>query len=190
MKNEFRDRLRAQLAVLADSDVRRHSAQVWERLAVLNEFAGAEWVLSYVSQGREIETHGLIRQLLAMGRHVGVPYFDAAHQRYGASELRDFDADLVAGKFGILEPKPASIRPVPLDKANAWLVPGLAFDPTGNRLGRGRGYYDALLKEARGVKIALAHDLQVLSEVPTEIHDVRVDFIVTEVKTVRCVRPR
>jgi 5-formyltetrahydrofolate cyclo-ligase len=189
MKNVFRDRMRAQLAVLSDSDVRHHSAQVWERLAVLEEFAGAEWVLSYVSMGREIETHGLIRQLLALGRHVCVPVFDAAQGRYGASEVRDFDADLTAGKFAILEPKPAALRPVPLERAQAWLVPGLAFDETGNRLGRGRGYYDALLKEARGVKIALAHDFQVLPEVPAELHDVRVDYIVTENRTVRCRRP-
>lgn len=186
MKNEFRDRMRAQLALLAEGDVRRNSGRVWERLSVLEEFASAGWVLTYVSTGREIETHGLIRQLLAMGRRVCVPVYDATLQRYGASELRDFDADLCAGKFGIREPKPEALRRVPLEQAGVWLVPGLAFDERGNRLGRGRGYYDALLKEVKGLKIALAHDFQILKEVPTEPHDVRVDCIVTEARVIRC----
>ena len=65
-------------------------------------------------------------------------------------------------------------------------MPGLAFDVKGNRLGRGRGFFDALLRQAKGAKIALAHDFQLLDEVPADAHDVRVDFIVTESRVVNC----
>jgi len=179
-KSSLRDPMLARLGSLPPNDVRTHSAAVWERLAVLPALAGADCVMAYVSTAQEIETHGLIRQLLAMGRRVCVPAFVG---EYVPAEIRDFDEDLVEGKFGILEPKsPAAVTEQP----EVWLVPGLAFDVKGNRLGRGRGFFDALLRRARGVKIALAHDFQLLDEVPAEAYDVRVDFIVTESRVVNC----
>jgi 5-formyltetrahydrofolate cyclo-ligase len=60
----------------------------------------------------------------------------------------------------------------------------LAFDETGNRLGRGLGYLDRLLQETSGARIALAFDFQLLDEVPTEAHDLRMDFIVTETRVI------
>jgi 5-formyltetrahydrofolate cyclo-ligase len=84
-----------------------------------------------------------------------------------------------------LEPKPEAVRPVANDHIDVALVPGLAFDETGNRLGRGMGYFDRILQDLRGVKIALAYDFQVLSEVPTEAHDTPMDFIVTEKRLIK-----
>ena len=175
----------ARLAEQSAADVRANSAVIWERLFVRREFAVATRPLVYVSKGLEVDTHGLIRQLLAMGRKVYVPWFDAAKERYGASELRDFDLDLATGRFGILEPKPEAIRPATADQIDVALAPGLAFDETGNRLGRGMGYFDRLLQEIRGAKIALAFEFQVVGEVPTEAHDLRMDFIVTETRVIK-----
>jgi len=177
--------MRARLAKLSATDVRAKSAAIWERLSVLGEFASATMLLVYVSTGNEVDTHGLIRQLLAMGRHVCVPRFEPATQRYVASELRDFDADLAAGKFGILEPRREAIRPAAADQIGAAVVPGLAFDETGHRLGRGKGYFDRLLQEVRGTRIAMAFDFQLLSEVPAEAHDARMDFVVTETRVIK-----
>ena len=179
-KQELRKQMRAQLAALTAADVHAKSAAIWERLSVLPEFAGAARWLIYVSKGTEVDTHGLIQQLLALGRRVCVPKFDTSKQAYVASALHDFTADLAMGRFGILEPRLEAMRPTAGDQIDAALVPGLAFDKTGNRLGRGMGYFDSLLQEVRGTKIALAYDFQILSGVPAEAHDVRVDFIVTE----------
>ena len=179
-KSNLRDEMCARLAAVPANEVRSHSAAVWERLSGLPALAGANRVMIYVSTRQEIETHGLIRQLLAMGRRICVPAFVG---EYVPAEIYDFDEDLVKGRFGILEPKsPVAMTEPP----EAWLVPGLAFDVNGNRLGRGRGFFDTLLRQARGVKIALAHDFQLLDEVPAEAHDVRVDFIVTESRVVNC----
>jgi 5-formyltetrahydrofolate cyclo-ligase len=115
---------------------------------------------------------------------VCVPRFEPATQGYAASELRDFDAELTTGKFGILEPRPEAARPAALDRIDATLAPGLAFDETGNRVGRGLGHFDRLLRQTSGVRIALAFDFQVLDEVPAETHDARMDFIVTETRVV------
>ena len=182
MKQGARQRMLAHLAGLDTVTVRCHSLAIAARLAKLAPFANAKSVAVYVSFGNEIETHTLIRELLTAGRHVCVPAFHAG--KYLTSEIQDFDQDLVAGNLGILEPK--LFRDVPATRPEVWLVPGLAFDRTGNRLGRGKGYYDALLETTPGVKIALTHDFQLLTEVPTELHDVRMDFIVTENQVVQC----
>jgi len=180
----LRDRMRARLAQQDPADVRLWSAAIWERLSVLGEFSTAARLLVYVSTGNEVDTHGLIRQLLAMGREVCVPRFEPVTQRYVACRVRDFDADLATGKFGILEPRPEALKPAAADPIGAVLVPGLAFDETGNRLGRGLGHFDRLLRQSGGVKIALAFDFQVVDEVPAEAHDARVDFMVTETRVV------
>ena len=176
--------MRARLANQGAADIRARSAAIWERLSLLGEFSAAARLLIYVSTANEVDTHGLIRQLLAMGRQVFVPRFEPATQSYATCQVRDFDADLATGKFGILEPRPEAVRPAAIDPIGAVLVPGLAFDETGNRLGRGLGHFDRLLRQTDGVKIALAFDFQVLDEVPAEPHDARVDFIVTETRVV------
>jgi 5-formyltetrahydrofolate cyclo-ligase len=183
-KVALRKQMRAQLDGQSAADIRAKSAAIWERLSVMPEFAGAARLLLYISTMREVDTHGLIRQLLAMGRELSVPCFEKATQQYIASVLRDFDADLGTGKFGILEPTPEAVRPATSDEIDAALVPGLAFDETGNRLGRGMGYFDRLLQQTSGAKIALAFDFQVLDEVPSEVHDLHMDFIVTETRVV------
>ena len=179
-KEELREQMRARLAAQSAAAVRVKSADIWERLSMVGEFATGSRLLVYVSKEPEVETRGLIQQLLAMGRQVCVPWFDGAKKQYVASALADFALDLAVGRFGILEPKPGAVRPVACDQIDAALVPGLAFDETGNRLGRGMGYFDRLLRDVRGVKIALAYDFQLLSEVPAEAHDTPMDFIVTE----------
>ena len=184
MKHEPRKRMLAHLTGLEAATVHRHSVAVAQRLAGLKQFQVAQCISAYVSMGAEIETHSIIRQLLAAGRRVCVPAFHAG--KYVVAAIEDFDRDLVAGKLNILEPK--HLRPVPVTQPDVWLVPGLAFDRNGNRLGRGKGYFDALLQHAPGVKIALTHDFQLLPEVPSEPHDVRMDFIITENQLVQCTR--
>ena len=171
----------AHLAELDAGIVHRHSLAVVKQLAAVPAFVEAKLLVVYVSFGCEIETHALIRQLLTEGRHVCVPAFQDG--KYFAVEIQDFDRDLIAGKLNILEPK--LLRHTPVTRPDVWLVPGLAFDRKGNRLGRGRGYFDALLQHAPGIKIALTHDFQLLNEVPVEPHDVRMDFIVTENQVVQ-----
>lgn len=185
-----------QLATLTAGDVRRASASIWERLAQLPAFAAAGWLLVYISKGNEVDTHALIQQLLALGRHVCVPKFDALRQCYRAAELLDFHVDLEAGQYGILEPKADAIRFVPIDRLEAIVVPGLAFSPSGDRLGRGMGYFDRFLARPRlaaanvnpraAWKIALAYEFQVVPVIALEVHDVPVDFIVTETRRIDC----
>ena len=176
MKRQPRIKMVAQLACLNAATVHAHSLAVAQQLATIPAYVTARSLAVYVSFGSEIETHDLIRQLLASGRQIGIPAFRAG--AYQVAEIRNFDQDLCTGNLGILEPK--FFCPIPVTRPNVWIVPGLAFDREGHRLGRGKGYYDALLEHAPGVTIALAHNFQLLNEVPTEVHDVSMDYIVTE----------
>lgn len=88
--------------------------------------------------------------------------------------------ELVTGAFGILEPAP-SLAAIEVAKIDAFLCPGLAFDGRGGRLGRGRGYYDRLLTEARPgtLKVGVCFDWQIVEDTYQEAHDVRMDMVIS-----------
>lgn len=187
-KVELRHQMRERLAALTMDEVHAASASAERRLERLPVFAHAHSVLAYVSRRHELDTHPIIQRLLQHGRRVYVPHFDEATRQYAVSELRDFHGELAVGKYEILEPRPEAVRRAHPNIVDVFLVPGLAFDRTGNRLGRGKGYFDRLLHEVRGVKIGLAHDFQLLDEVPADAHDVHMNLIVTETRIVHCKR--
>ncbi len=180
--------MRALRLTMSVAEVRAKSAAIREWLVALPPFASARVVLAYVSRGNEVMTHELIQQLLAEGRRVGVPVFDADRAEYHASLIDEFPGDLVAGQLQILEPRPEKVRRIGRDQFAAVLVPGVAFDPHGGRLGRGKGYYDRLLEGAPSVKIGLAYEFQIVEEVPVHEHDVPMDFIITETRIITCKR--
>jgi 5-formyltetrahydrofolate cyclo-ligase len=90
-------------------------------------------------------------------------------------EREDFGFTILGPKKEALEINPEII-----------LVPGLAFSPSGERLGRGRGHYDKYLTHFKGIKIGIGFSVQILEELPTEEHDVKLDYIVTEEKIIKC----
>ena len=104
-----------------------------------------------------------------------------------ANDVHDLSTDLVAGHYGILEPRGelAGLQP-PYDgnRRMMWLIPGLGFDMKGHRLGRGGGYYDRLLSGATGMKTGIGYDCQIFDAIPCEPHDVGVDYVVTETRIV------
>ena len=115
---------------------------------------------------------------MALGCTCALPFFDAEKQTYGARVLNSLATEIVVGKFGVREPA-ASCAEIPLNTFDLVLVPGVAFDGMGNRLGRGRGFYDRLLTEASGIKCGVGYDFQLVPEVPAEPHDAKVDFVFT-----------
>ncbi len=94
-------------------------------------------------------------------------------------EVRDFDADLERGAYGILEPKPG-LRRIETADVDIFLCPGLGFDPMGGRIGRGKGFYDRMLKQARpdAVKLGVCFGFQLVDEIVMEDHDVRMNGVI------------
>jgi 5-formyltetrahydrofolate cyclo-ligase len=150
-------------------------------------FSSAEVVCSYVDFRDEVETAELIAELLLEGRRVAVPVHEhGAAQPLVFAEIHSL-SEMVRNHFGILQPPRAAARLVPTAAIPLFLVPGLAFDPAGHRLGYGLGCYDRAFADAApgALKVGLAFELQILESVPAGPHDVPMDFVVTEDRVIR-----
>jgi 5-formyltetrahydrofolate cyclo-ligase len=163
----------------------RLSEAALERVQTLGAFRRASVVFGYASFGSELETRPLLKQVLASGRTLVLPRVDREARRLALHEVRDLDAELRPGTWGIPEPVPARCRLAAPEGIDFVLVPGLVFDTNGGRIGYGAGYYDRLLGSWPDVApplVAAAFDLQVVPAVPVLPTDRRVDFVVTESK--------
>jgi 5-formyltetrahydrofolate cyclo-ligase len=152
-------------------------------LADLPEYASARTILFYVDVRSEVRTRDFLPAALAQGKQVAVPYCNN-----GGLELFRLESlsELAEGSYQILEPNPA-LRSDPqkrldIGQIDLVVVPGVAFDREGSRLGHGQGYYDKLLANARRqtARVALAFECQLFPTLPTAEHDVQMHVIVTE----------
>ena len=139
--------------------------------------AEAQTIMAYYSLPDEVNTHALIDELVAEGKTVLLPKVTGAD----TMELRRYTgrADLQEGAYHILEPVGEPFTD--LSAIDLILVPGLAFDAAGHRLGRGRGYYDRFLHSKNRpycVKIGVCFDFQKVDEVPVDAHDIAMDKVV------------
>ena len=139
--------------------------------------AETQTIMAYYSLPDEVNTHALIDELVAEGKTVLLPKVTGAD----TMELRRYTgrADLQEGAYHILEPVGEPFTD--LSAIDLILVPGLAFDAAGHRLGRGRGYYDRFLHSKNRpycVKIGVCFDFQKVDEVPVDAHDIAMDKVV------------
>lgn len=183
-------RLKALAARDAVLDKDRYSSVIQGKLNSLPEFLAASTVLFYVDVRSEVRTREAIRDALLQGKKVVVPF--CLTGELGLFYLDSMD-ELESGAYAILEPR-TELRenrdkicsPEAIDLV---IVPGIAFDARGGRIGYGRGYYDRLLVRLRSAvpTVALAYDCQVLpNELPLDGRDILMDKIVTEKQIYNC----
>lgn len=160
------------------------STAIAARIAGLDSYASARVVLLTLPCRSEWDATLVAACALGNGKVVAVPRVDPSARMLRAFRIDDLVRDVEAGYAGIPEPR-ASCGQIALDAIDWVLVPGLAFDPMGRRLGYGGGYYDRLLPFVRpgAPRVAGAFDMQVVERVPTAPHDIDVDCIVTEQRT-------
>jgi len=167
------------------------SSLVAANVLSLKEYLEARLLVSYCAKDDEVQTRPIIEKALEEGKRVAVIVTDPRSKALQFSEIESFADDLAPGTFGILEPKRERLRPVSLSEADVVLVPLLAWDEKGQRLGYGAGYFDRALAGARSVaKVGLGLESQRLPSIPTSWHDVPLDIVVTEKRVVRLVRSR
>jgi 5-formyltetrahydrofolate cyclo-ligase len=147
----------------------------------------ARAILFFAPLADEADLTPLLTDAWRAGRVTALPRYDSATGHYAAALIQSA-ADLSPGRFNVLEPQ-KGCPSVPLNQLDLVFVPGVAFDFTGRRLGRGKGFYDRLLAEFRGHKCGVAFDAQIVAAVPEEPHDVRVDSILTPAGWHVCHRP-
>lgn len=142
-------------------------------------------VLFYAPLAGEPDIWPLLPRAVDDGVRVLLPRLDEGRGLYEAAEVVSPADDLCVGRFGVREPR-AHCSAVPLNSIDAVLVPGVAFDLAGHRLGRGAGFYDRMLSETSGERIGIAFDWQISESVPTETHDVYMTRILTPMRHVIC----
>ncbi len=129
----------------------------------------------------EPDIGGFLEEQIKKGKEICFPRFDRAGEKYEMAFVTDLEKDFRKGHFGILEPL-GKFPAVPSDVLEniPWIVPGVAFDSKGGRLGHGKGIFDRLLRDSAGIKIGICYDWQIVDVVPSGKNDVKMDFIVTE----------
>lgn len=158
------------------------AALMLEALTSLREYAAARSVALYVASYGEVPTGALINRAIAAGKAVLLP----AVTTQGVVFRRiTTEADLVRGRYGIQEPPPycKALEPSEID---LFVIPGVAFDLSGKRIGYGKGYYDRALHnlENSGKLIGLCYDFQLVDVIVGEPHDVVMDLVITERRVV------
>ena len=135
-------------------------------------------VLFYASLRDELDIWPLWKQGYQDGKIVALPRYSTEGNAYVACQVNALSPRLVRGAFGVWQPEDC-YPVIPLNQLDLILVPGVAFDVTGRRLGRGRGFYDRLLKDVRGAKVGVGLDEQIEPAIPAEPHDVTLDYLLT-----------
>lgn len=187
-KVDLRSRMLRRRRSQAAEEIKRKSHLIREKLLTFDLFQESRGVLFYLAMEDEVQTHPSIERALGMGKTVSVPLIDKEERKILPSILKNPDKELTPGSWGILEPNRKFYRPCPLEEIDLVVVPGVAFDEVGNRLGLGQGFYDRFLRKLRKrVKpVGLAFEFQVVGSLPFCSHDVAVDYIITEKRIVSC----
>jgi len=188
MKRTLRGKMLDTREAMPRKEVLDRSKKIQNLLFSLPEFKNAEHIMFYVSFRNEVFTHNMIDAAIMLGKKVSVPLSDPALRTIIPSLLHNFRKDLSPSLFTILEPTPETFRPVPVKALDLVIVPGVAFDKSGGRIGYGKGFYDRFLKNlpARVPIIGLAFGCQMAGSLPVEAHDCGMHKVITEKEIVEC----
>ncbi|NHB70181.1 5-formyltetrahydrofolate cyclo-ligase [Perlabentimonas gracilis] len=173
-KKELRRAIRERKREADRSVMMKESTQIFEEIEKLEAFKTAKVVLAYWSMNDEVFTHDFVMKWYKH-KQIYLPLVVG-----NSLELREFsgmDCMRVGPSFGILEPQEGAIYDNrPIDFA---IIPGVAFDIKGNRMGRGKAYYDKLLRTNSMLKIGVAYSFQMVKSVPTDEFDIPMDLVIS-----------
>lgn len=173
MKKNLRQIIQQRLAEIPEEDILRMSDRIMSRIESTEEFGRARIIALYWSFGSEVHTHDRIAEW-SRTKTILLPVISG-----DTLLLKQFAGceQMLPCIFGIPEPAGEAFDEGAVDMI---VVPGLAFDRRGHRLGRGKGYYDRLLCTTDAVKFGVCFECQLFDTIPVELHDVRMDAVVTE----------
>ena len=172
-KQELRSAIRAKKRAMPLTQIEQKSAALAEQLFATEQYRQAKAIYGYLPYNQEVRTVPILEQALRDGKRVAVPKVYGDEMRFIYME----DLSLVE-KSGFGIPEPVADGPVALEENALILMPGLAFDPMGNRMGYGGGYYDKYLQaQPNHPTVALCYDFQMLQRLDTEEHDIPVDLV-------------
>lgn len=171
-KASLRRQMRQNKAALTPEQKIAESGAVWQHVENTAAFAEAEHILLYHSLPDELCSHEAVDRWVELGKTVYLPVVigdDLVVRRYSREAMQQ-------GEFNIMEPTGLDID---TDVLQLIIVPGVAFDKTGNRLGRGKGYYDRLLSRTKATCVGVCYNCQLVPTIPAEPHDKLMHYIIT-----------
>jgi 5-formyltetrahydrofolate cyclo-ligase len=191
-KKQIRKEARQLRDSLSTQEIRSKSAAIESELWELIQEHKFESVMFYIAFGSEVRTQGCISRAISSGIKTIVPICSQDGKRQLLpSRLLDLHSEVEASKLGILEPMPEFRRPFPPEEIDLVVVPGLAFDEKGHRIGYGGSYYDRfLLRCPQALHVGLAYEIQIVKYISPSEWDIPVHKIITEDRVISCCRPK
>lgn len=182
-KKIIRNKMLKKRKELSNEFVLQKSMNIYEKLQCLEVFQHSLVIMYYYSIFNEVDTRYMIEKSLEGGKKVILPKIENISEdekMIVPYEIKNLDKDIIRGFYNIPEPDSTKCEQIELKKIDLVIIPGVAFDKKNERLGYGGGFYDKFLKLLRPdcTKIALAYDFQIINELISEDHDVKMDEII------------
>lgn len=179
-KQELRKNILAVRRSMSPEEVATGSTRLAEHLCSWPIYQAAKTIMLYLAMPDEPHLDKVISHALSAGKTICVPHMRETRGLMDAAIIANLD-DLVVGQFNLLTPNPATLKLLDPSELDLIIVPGVAFDKDGRRLGMGAGYYDRFLPQASKAElIGAAWAAQILEKVPTDDHDRPVNYLLTE----------
>jgi 5-formyltetrahydrofolate cyclo-ligase len=181
-KDEIRRSISKALAAISEKEIRQKTQKIDKRLFEFANFLEANIVLLYLNRDCEVNSMDIIKKCLNFKKIVILPSFDTTKHEATLFKIDNFDLDLRPRTGHFLEPDPSRCNVVPIECIDIAIIPGIAFDEKGGRIGSGDGNYDRLIPNLPITtrKVALTFEDQIIPQVQMEAHDKYVDIIITE----------
>ncbi len=195
-KTALRAEARDVLRTLPAAERAASAEKILARFKEWPSFQEAKVVAAFTGSHGEVDTENILRHVLASGKTLLLPYIGSSadgNSRMFMAAIRNYDQDLHEGAFGILEPlvRASAAADAPtVPEPDLILIPGLAFDERGGRVGRGKGFYDRYLDGKSALKVGVAFEAQLLrKKLALEPHDQLLDGLVTEQRLLSFSKP-
>lgn len=181
-KQEIRDEIVQKISSLGESPLAAKTKAIEERLFEFANYLEARIALLYTSALVEVDTRAIIKRSYLYNKIVVLPAYEPETWQMTLLKVDDPEKDLIQGPRSNMEPDPERCKTVPLDCLDIAIIPGIAMDEKGGRVGLGNGYYDRLIPELPITtrKVGLVFEDQLIPMVPMENHDKHVDIVVTD----------
>lgn len=185
-KQEIRDEIAIRIATLKPDVVTQKTKSIEDRLFEFANFLESRIALLYTPAANEVPTLDIIKRSFVYGKIIVLPAFDPESYQMTLMKIDIPEQDLIEGPRGNLEPDPERCKVVPIDCLDIAIIPSIALDEKGGRIGSGQGYYDRLIPDLPVTtrKVGLVFEDQIVPLVPQESHDKHVDIIVTETRII------
>ena len=185
-KNKIRKDMITNLESLSESEIALKTQKIEHRLFDFANFIESNITMLYISCRGEVSSRNIIKYCLEYKKIIVLPAFDPQKFRIRLFKINNIEKDLKPGSRGMLEPDTARCKSVPVECLDIAIIPGIAFDEKGGRVGSGEGYYDRFIPKLPITtrKVSIAFEDQIISQAPMESHDKHVDIIITNERTI------